>query len=123
MILLSQFSKSFLPNRRIPTENISIAPKKRKLSLSHLPIPSSFLLNSTYTPFSHFQTVTKMFSMNNIMCTKIGGVLCPQPPVYLINQQTSYNNPQISQKMKYAQYIRIQSKTYGGPNSNDTTSS
>lgn len=64
-----------------------------------------------------------MFCMNEFMTTKIGGITCPQPPVYLKNQQTSYNNPQISQKMKYAQYIRIQSKTYGGPNSNDTNSS
>jgi hypothetical protein len=38
-----------------------------------------------------------------------GGILCPQPPVFYNNQQTSYNNPQISQKMKYAQYIRSQS--------------
>jgi hypothetical protein len=57
------------------------------------------------------------------MYTKIGGLQCPQPPVYLTNQTTSYNNNQITQKMKYAQYIRIQTKTYGGPNSNDTNSS
>jgi hypothetical protein len=57
------------------------------------------------------------------MFTKIGGLQCPQIPIYPSKLQTSYNNPQITQKMKYAQYVRIQSKTYGGPNSNDTNSS
>jgi hypothetical protein len=58
------------------------------------------------------------------MQTKIGGINCPsQIPTTPSKLPTSYNNPQISQKMKYAQYIRIQSNTYGGPNSNDTNSS
>jgi hypothetical protein len=47
----------------------------------------------------------------NFMCSKIGGIKCPKPAVVITNQQTSYNNPQMSQKMKYAQYIRIQSGT------------
>ena len=64
-----------------------------------------------------------MFTMRPIMAYKVGGLQCPQPTVYLNNSQSSYNNPQISQKMKYAQYIRIQSNTYGGPNSNDTNTS
>jgi hypothetical protein len=45
--------------------------------------------------------------------TNIGGIFCPQPPVYTINKTThlanSYNNTQISKKMSYAQNIRIQS--------------
>ena len=64
-----------------------------------------------------------MFSMQ-FMQTKIGGLQCPsQIPTAFTKLPSSYNNPQISQKMKYAQYIRIQSNTYGGPNSNDTNSS
>lgn len=65
-----------------------------------------------------------MFSMQ-FMNTKIGGLYCNHncPPPISMKLPTSYNNPQISQKMKYAQYIRIQSNTYGGPNSNDTNSS
>jgi hypothetical protein len=72
-----------------------------------------------------------MFSIN-LLPTKIGGIICPNYksnsgsgsyqtclPALPTNKQTSYNNPQMSQKMKYAQYIRIQSYTYGGPNSND----
>lgn len=71
-----------------------------------------------------------MFSIN-LLPTKIGGIRCPNYksnsgsnsnqtclPALPTNKQTSYNNPQISQKMKYAQYIRIQSYSYGG--SNDT---
>jgi hypothetical protein len=46
----------------------------------------------------------------SVMFSKTGGITCPKPTVYLTNQQTSYNNPQISQKMKYAQYINNQSK-------------
>lgn len=57
------------------------------------------------------------------MCNKIGGIQCPRPPVYPTNLPSSYNNTQITQKMKYAQYIRIQTHTYGGPNSNDTNNS
>lgn len=72
-----------------------------------------------------------MFSIN-LLPTKIGGIRCPNYksnsgsgsnsyqtclPALPTNKQTSYNNPQISQKMKYAQYIRIQS--CGVPNSND----
>lgn len=66
-----------------------------------------------------------MFSMQ-FMQTKIGGLRCQCPsqiPTAFTKLPSSYNNTQISQKMKYAQYIRIQSNTYGGPNSNDTNSS
>jgi hypothetical protein len=51
----------------------------------------------------------------SVVCSKTGGITCPKPAVYLTNQQTSYNNPQISQKMKYAQYVRTQLNTYGSP--------
>ena len=65
----------------------------------------------------------EIFTMNNTMCNKVGGLQCPRPPVYPTTLPSSYNNTQITQKMKYAQYIRIQTHTYGGPNSNDTNNS
>ena len=53
----------------------------------------------------------------------VGGVKCNMCSVIPRIQSSSYNNPQISQKMKYAQYIRTQSKTIsGGTTANNTTS-
>lgn len=53
----------------------------------------------------------------------VGGVKCNMCTVIPHYRPSSYNNPQITQKMRYAQYIRTQSKTTGGGTTANNTSS